>query len=282
MNRVWLITGASSGFGRCIAEEALSRGELVMATARNLSAAEAVAGQFPNLARAARLDVTDAASIQRAVQDTLDWAGQIDVLVNNAGRGLHGAIEETSDREARALFDTNIFGLLALIRAALPGMRERESGYIINLGSVAGLVPGAGSGLYAATKSALASISEALSAEVAPFGLRVTNIEPGPFRTEFQGRSIRMAERSIPAYAPTAGKRTADLRRGSGRQPGDPRKAARVICDLAGEANPPLRLVLGSSAIDRARQKLANLAGEISEWEDVSRATAFDEETAEG
>jgi NADP-dependent 3-hydroxy acid dehydrogenase YdfG len=273
--RVWLVTGASTGFGHCIAEEALSRGERVAVTARDPSDVANLAARFPELALPLRLDVTESTTIATAVAAILDWAGKIDVLVNNAGRGLHGAIEETSDREAREIFETNVFGLLNCTRAVLPSMRQRRSGHVINIGSVAALAPGAGSGLYAATKAAVQGISEAMRAELLPLSVHVTLVEPGPFRTDFGGRSITVAETTIPDYAPTAGERTAELRRRSGQQVGDPRKGAVVICDAVDAAEPPMHLVLGSSAIDRVRAKIPGLLADITAWEKASRATEF-------
>lgn len=270
--KTWLITGASSGLGRAIAEEALRGGERVVATARRPADVEDLRGRYPETALAMALDVTDQGSVNGAVEQAIAWAGAIDVLVNNAGYGVHGAIEEVSDEEVRHLYDVNVFGLLTITRAVLPIMRRQRSGHVINISSVGGLVAGEGSGTYCSTKFAVEGISEALRAEVAPLGIRVTAIEPGPFRTDFNGRSIKIAATSIPDYAETAGRRSAALRAASGRQPGDPDKAARIICEIAASPEPPLHLLLGNPAVDRARPKLQGLLAEIDRWETISRS----------
>ncbi|MCL4187102.1 MAG: SDR family NAD(P)-dependent oxidoreductase [Rhodobacteraceae bacterium] len=275
--RTWLVTGASGGLGAAIAAEALARGERVVLGARSVERCRDVAAAAGGAALCLRLDMADAGSIATATARIAEWAPRVDILVNNAGRGLHGAVEEVSDAEARALFEVNLFGLLTLTRALLPAMREARSGHVINIGSVAGMSGDAGTGLYSATKFALAGLSEAMRAELAPLGIGVTLVEPGPFRTEFNGASASRAARRIDDYAATAHRRIESLRAASGRQPGDPRKAARLICDLAGQTRAPLHLVLGAVAVARARAKLAQLAEEIDRWEDAGRATARDD-----
>jgi NAD(P)-dependent dehydrogenase (short-subunit alcohol dehydrogenase family) len=270
--RTWLITGASSGFGRAIANEALRRGERVVATARRPPDIDDFRLRHPETALPLRLDVTDPANVAEAVAQAAAWAGTLDVLVNNAGYGVHGAIEEVADDEARAVLDVNLFGLLRVTRAVLPVMRRQGSGHIVNIGSMGGLVAGAGSGVYAATKFALEGLSEALRDEVAPLGIAVTVVEPGPFRTDFNGRSIQVAATSLPAYAETAGRRSAALRANSGKQPGDPDKAARIICDLVAAPEPPFHLLLGNAAVDRVRPKLEALLAEIARSEALSRS----------
>ena len=270
--QTWLVTGASSGFGRTISEEALRRGERVAVTARNPEDVADFRERYPETALPVRLDVTDGASIAQAVERTSAWAGTLDVVVNNAGYGVHGAIEEVSDEETRQIFDVNVFGLLRVTRAVLPLMRQQGRGHVVNLSSMGGLVAGAGSGVYAATKFAVEGISEALRAEVAPLGIRVTVSEPGPFRTDFNGRSIQVARASLPAYADTAGRRSAALRSSSGKQPGNPDKAARILCDIVASAEPPFHLLLGNAAVDRVRPKLTALMEEIARWEEVSRS----------
>lgn len=274
--KTWLITGASSGLGMWLAREAISRNDRVIVSARRLADAERVAGANPEVAFPVRIDVEDEDSIRGGVESALQWAGDVDILVNNAGRGFHGAVEEVSDAESRALFDTNFFGLLNVTRAVLPHMRRRRSGHVINIGSVSGLAGDAGTGHYSASKFALEGLSEAMKAELAPLGIHVTIVEPGPFRTEFNGRSARGAASSIADYDETARQRVAALRSGSGRQPGDPAKAAGLICDVAGMEKPPLHLVVGAVAVERARSKLARLEAEIAAWEERGRATAYD------
>jgi NAD(P)-dependent dehydrogenase (short-subunit alcohol dehydrogenase family) len=272
----WLVTGASRGFGRSICEQALGRGHRVVATARSTTSLDPLADAFPNRLLSLPLDVTDSASIAAAVEQTLAWSPSIGVLVNNAGSGIHGAIEEVSEEETAALFDANVFGLLRVTRAVLPVMRRQHSGHIINLSSAAGFVAGAGSGIYASTKFAVEGLSEALAAEVGPLGIKVTLIEPGSFRTDFNGSSIRIAAREIQDYAETAGKRARALRESSGRQPGDPGKVAEAICNIAGTEKPPLHLVLGNTGIDRVRAKLAVVDAELTQWESVSRSTDYE------
>jgi NAD(P)-dependent dehydrogenase (short-subunit alcohol dehydrogenase family) len=273
--KTWLVTGAAAGLGLEIAREALRRGDMVAIAARAPEKARELLDRYPGQALPVTLDVTDAAAIAPAVQQVVDWAGSIDVLVNNAGRGIHGAVEEISDAEARDVFDLNVFSLLNVTRAVLPFMRARRSGHIVNVGSVAGLVGDAGTGLYSAGKFALEGISEAMYAELAPLGIKVTILEPGPFRTEFYGRSIQVAEIRIADYAETAGKRTAGLRAGHGKQAGDPAKAARLICDIVEHPAPPLHLCIGEAGMRRARAKVAQLVEEMARWEDKSVATAF-------
>ncbi|WP_173930988.1 oxidoreductase [Chelativorans sp. Marseille-P2723] len=273
--KTWLVTGASGGLGAAITKAALHRGDRVVVSARNIEGARALAREVPDRALAVRIDVEDSQSISRGIEEALAWAGRIDVLVNNAGRGFHGAVEEVSDAEARALFETNVFGLLSVTRPVLAHMRENRTGHVINIGSMAGLASGAGTGIYCATKFALEGISEAMHAELSPLGIKVTIVEPGPFRTEFNGSSIRQAARSIPDYESTAGERIAALRASNGHQPGDPAKAAELICDIAAMDSPPLHLVVGGAAIERAQRKLEQLGAEIAAWEERSRATSF-------
>lgn len=275
--KTWLITGASSGLGAAIADEVLKGGDRVAVCARDMDKARCFAQPFGEAALPVRMDVVDSRSIADGVARVLEWSDGIDVLVNNAGHGFHGAVEEVSDDEARALFDLNVFGQLDVTRAVLPGMRERRSGHVINIGSVAGLAGNAGTGLYSATKFALEGISESMHAELLPLGINVTIVEPGPFRTEFNGRSLHRAAATIPDYAKTAGERAAALRAGDGKQPGDPAKAARLIVDIAGSDAPPLHLCIGRAGVVRAREKLRRLAGEIDAWEERSVATAFDD-----
>lgn len=274
--KTWLITGCSSGLGQHLVQELLARGDRVVVTARRIEDAKRVAASGGDRAIALRLDVEDRTSIDEVVGEAIRWSGGIDVLVNNAGRGFHGAAEEVSDAESRALFDTNVFGLMDVTRAVLPDMRRRRSGHILNIGSVAGLCGDAGTGHYSATKFALEGLSEAMSVELAPLGIKVTIVEPGPFRTEFNGRSASRAANPIADYADTAGRRSAALRASTGKQPGDPAKAAQLMCDIVDSPQPPLHVLVGSVALERWRGKLARFQKDIETWEERSRATAYD------
>ncbi|MCG8511836.1 MAG: oxidoreductase [Rhodospirillales bacterium] len=273
--QVWFITGASTGFGKSLAIEVLKRGGRVVATARNPDQIDpAITGS--DRAVTARLDVTDASQCAAAVEQSLAAFGCIDVLVNNAGFGMVGAVEEVSDAEVRKVYDTNVFGLLNVLRAGLPPMRAARSGHVINIGSVGGLLARAGSGIYCSTKFAVEGISEGLYHELSPLGIGVTVVEPGPFRTDFGGRALHEADTQFDDYAETAGAWRTQLRANSGKQQGDPDKAAAVIIDAVISAEPPLHLVLGPPAMERATEKLQALLGEIKNWRDVSMATDFD------
>ncbi|MDX9862958.1 MAG: oxidoreductase [Rhodospirillales bacterium] len=273
--QVWFITGTSTGFGRSLALEALARGGRVAATARDPERLDPALKRSDRVLRLP-LDVTDADRCRRAVAETLAAWGGIDLLVNNAGYGQLGAVEEVSDAEARAVFDTNVFGLLNVLRAALPAMRRAGRGHVVNIGSVGGLLARSGIGIYAATKFAVEGISEALHQELKPLGIGVTVVEPGPFRTDFSGRSLVDSAVTLDAYAKTAGERRAELRGKHGTQQGDPDKAARVIIDAIEAAEPPFHLVLGGPAMARATEKLTALLEEIERWRGPSAATDFD------
>lgn len=273
--QVWFITGASTGFGKSLALAVLERGGRVAATARDPGKLDA-ALKGSDQAICLPLDVTDIAQCEQAVADSLTAFGRIDVLVNNAGFGMMGAVEEVSDAEARIVFDTNVFGLLNVLRAALPSMRAARSGHIVNVGSVGGLLARAGSGIYAATKFAVEGISEALFHELKPLGVKVTSVKPGPFRTDFSGRSLNEAEARHDDYTTTAGAWRRELRGKHGTQQGDPDKAARVIIEAVGTPEPPLHLVVGAPAMARAEEKLHALLDEIERWRGPSAATDFD------
>lgn len=244
----------------------------MVATARDVSNLSCIP-KVENLLRV-QLDVTISETITRAVAAALHQFGRIDVLVNNAGFGLIGAIEEVSDAEARRLFDTNVFGLLNMTRAVLPVLRAQASGTVVNMGSVAGLVAVAGGGIYGATKFAVEGIGDALALEVGPLGIKVMTVEPGPFRTDAHGRSLVLAERVIDAYSETSGARRVALETQSGGQPGDPDKAAALIIDIVQSGDMPARLPLGGVAIDLARAKFANVLANFARVEDRSRATS--------
>jgi len=253
--RIWFITGASSGFGRSLAEETLKAGNTVVATARDVKQVADLEEFYPEKALALTLDVTKPDQIASAVEKTIAKFGHIDVLVNNAGYGLIGAVEEASDTQITREIDTNVYGVLRVTRAWLPHLRKQRAGHIINLSSIAGVASMAGLGLYNLTKYAVEGVSEALSYELAPLGIRVTIIEPGPFRTDFAGRSADFAENEIADYAETAGNTRANIRGYQGTQKGDPMRAVRTIMGLVENENPPLRLLMGAIALGRYRTK---------------------------
>jgi NAD(P)-dependent dehydrogenase (short-subunit alcohol dehydrogenase family) len=275
MNKVWLVTGANSGFGRALTEAAAAVGDIVIATARRAAALDDLVAAHPDQVEAVRLDVTDTAGIQAAVQDVLDRHGRIDVLVNNAGRGHVGAAEETTDAELRALFDVHVFGPAALIRAVLPHMRARRSGAIVQLSSMGGQMSFAGFSAYSATKFALEGLSEALDGEVSPHGIKVLIVEPGAFRTGLMGNTS--ASRRIDAYADTVGPTREMVNATDGNQPGDPAKAAAAILTALDADSTPLRLPLGDDAVDAVVGHLDRVRAEIAAWEKVARDTAFDD-----
>jgi NAD(P)-dependent dehydrogenase (short-subunit alcohol dehydrogenase family) len=275
--RTWFITGASTGFGRLLAEELLKRGERVAATARDAARVEDLARQYPQTARAFSLDVTKPARIEAVAKEALKEFGHIDVLVNNAGYGVNGAIEEVSEEEFEPMFQTNIYGLIRTTRAFLPQFRERRSGHIFNFSSIGGLIGGAGWGFYNTTKFAVEGFSEALAAEMKPLGVHVTVIEPGPFRTDFLGRSGKVAQKEIPEYAQTAGKAREYMTTNAGKQPGDPQKAVEAIIAAADSPEPPVHLILGKIALKRFRDKLAAWDKEIAAWETVTTGADFPE-----
>jgi NAD(P)-dependent dehydrogenase (short-subunit alcohol dehydrogenase family) len=267
---VWLVTGCSTGIGREIAEVALEQGHQVAVTARDESRVGDFVERFGARALPLALDVTDKAQCADTVARTEQVFGRVDVLVNNAGYGYLAAIEEGEEPEVRAMFETNFFGALSMIKAALPAMRARGSGYIVNISSMAGLVANPGTGYYSASKFALEGLTEALSRELTPFGVRVSLIEPGPFRTDWAGRSMRQVSNPIDAYADSVGQRRAFIVSMHGRMPGDPRRAAEAIVSLEKLASPPLRLLLGKPVLDMMRGKLREMEQTLGEWESVT------------
>jgi NAD(P)-dependent dehydrogenase (short-subunit alcohol dehydrogenase family) len=274
---VWLITGCSTGLGRALADVIVQRGWRVVATARDTSHIQEMETSTPDRVLALRMDVTNAADIDAAVAATREKFGRIDVLVNNAGYGYQSAVEEAEETEIRAQFDTNVFGLFAMTRAVLPLMRAQRSGNIINITSVAGLIGYPGSGYYAASKHAVEGWSDSLRAEVQPLGIGVTCIEPGPFRTDWAGRSLRQTANKISDYADTAGKRLAGTKETSGAQSGDPVKAAEAMVTIARGADAPRHLVLGSWGFNAVVERMAQRVGEISAQRDLSLSTDFDD-----
>jgi NAD(P)-dependent dehydrogenase (short-subunit alcohol dehydrogenase family) len=276
-SKVWFITGASTGFGRLLAEEVLKAGGKVVATARKLDKVADLEVQYPERAKALALDVADQMQVDAGVTQAIAKFGQVDVLVNNAGYGVAGAIEEVSEAEFMPMFETNVFGLLRVTRAFLPQFRKQRSGNILNLSSIGGVVAGPGIGFYNATKFAVEGLSESLAAELAPLGVHVTIIEPGPFRTDFLGRSGVLAETRIADYDNTAGNMRKYFAENDGKQRGDPLRAVHAMMQVVESPNPPMRLLLGASALQRLRSKLSSWEKEIAAWEQVTVGADFPE-----
>ena len=275
--RTWFITGASTGFGRLLAEEVLKSGGKVIATARNLDKVIDLEQKYPGKAKTFALDVTDYPQVTSVVAQTNASYGPVDVLVNNAGYGLAGAIEEVSEDEFMPMFNTNVFGLIKVTQAFLPYLRRQGRGHILNLSSIGGLVSTPGMGYYNATKYAVEGLSEALAQEVAPFGIHVTLIEPGPFRTDFLGRSIAQAAEIIPDYDKTAGNMRRYATDQNGKQQGDPLRAVHAMMQVVESPNPPLRLLLGKVALQRLRTKIDSMQKEVTAWESTTTGADFPE-----
>jgi NAD(P)-dependent dehydrogenase (short-subunit alcohol dehydrogenase family) len=271
MNRVWLITGANSGFGRAIAEAAIGAGDIAVATARKVTALDDLAAAYPGQADVLPLDVTDASAIDATVGSVISRHGRIDVLVNNAGRTHVGAAEETTDAELRDLFEVHVFGPAALTRAVLPHMRSRRSGAIVQVSSMGGQMSFAGFSAYSATKFALEGMSEALAEEVRPLGIKVLIVEPGAFRTGLFGH--HSASMPIPDYAGTVGRTRQMVEASAGTQPGDPAKAATAILTALDAPDAPLRLPLGDDAVDAILSHLDSTRTSIHAWEKLARDT---------
>ncbi|RVT91140.1 oxidoreductase [Sphingomonas crocodyli] len=273
--KTWFITGASRGFGALIAKEALAAGDAVVATARNAQSVIDALGEHPRLL-AVDLDVTDEAQAHATASAAIKRFGRIDVLLNNAGFGLLGAVEEATAAEIEALYRTNVFGLLGVTRAILPHMRRQRSGHILNISSVGGYQSGAGFGVYCSTKFAVEGLSEALHAELAPLGIKVTVIEPGYFRTDFlDARSLTTSPTRIADYDATAGTVREHAAAVSHNQPGDPAKLAPAVVALVASENPPLRMPYGSDTVAAIEAKNAFVAGELAQWRDAAVATDF-------
>jgi NAD(P)-dependent dehydrogenase (short-subunit alcohol dehydrogenase family) len=273
--RVWFVTGAARGIGARIVDAALAQGDAVVATSRDASTLEQRFGAQPGLLAVA-LDVTSEAQSAAAVTAALARFGRIDVLVNNAGFGLLGAVEEASADEVRRLYETNVFGLLNVTRAVLPAMRARRSGHVINISSLGGYRSGAGFGVYCSTKFAVEGLTEALYAELQPLGIHATVVEPGYFRTEFlEQSSLVVSPRIVDDYAPTAGQVREAAKRISLNQPGDPQRLAQAMLALVESATPPLRLPLGTDTLQAIRDKHAFVEQETAAWERLSASTDF-------
>jgi NAD(P)-dependent dehydrogenase (short-subunit alcohol dehydrogenase family) len=271
--RVWLVTGASSGFGRAITQAAIAAGDLVVAAVRRPDSVADLVAAHPGRVQAVRLDVTDIPRIDVAVAEVLDTHGRIDVLVNNAGRGLAGAAEDTTDAELRALMDLHFFGPVALVRAVLPAMRAQRSGAIVQMSSQGGRLSFPGISAYSATKFALEGWSEALSGEVRPFGIHVMIVEPGAFRTSFNEPGALLVTRSSDVYAEQVGPVLTQLQQVDGSQPGDPVKGAAAILTALDARTPPLRLPLGVDAAENLARSLETTQAELAAWESLSRST---------
>ncbi|MBO9169028.1 oxidoreductase [Rhizobium sp. L245/93] len=274
---VWFITGCSTGFGRELATLVLERGWRAVVTARGKERVADLVTGHEDSALALDLDVTDKDQITAAVKAAQERFGQIDVLVNNAGYGYQASIEEGDDDAIRAQFDANVFGLFAMTRAVLPGMRKRRRGHIINITSVAGLVGFPGSGYYAASKHAVEGMSDALAVEGRPLGIKVTCIEPGPFRTDWAGRSLQQTVSGIADYEETVGARMASTSAISGKQKGDPVRAAKAMMMVTELEHPPRHLVLGAFGVDAVSKKLSDSLAEVEQWRDTSIGADFPE-----
>ena len=271
--RIWLITGIARGLGKALASAVLASGDAVIGTTRT---GRAEWGQNETKLTVIPMELTDVASVRTAVADAYALHGRLDVVLNNAGYGLLGAIEEASPEETEHVFAVNFRGPLALITAVLPLLRQQRCGHLVNVSSIAGLAPMAGSGLYAAAKFALEGLSEALAQEVAPLGIRVTLVEPGAFRTEFlSSESMRRSKTRIEDYDQTAAKNIDHLANIAGKQAGDPERGAKAILTAVNADQPPLHLVLGSDALRRTREKLSTLSTELDTWQDLSTSTNY-------
>ncbi|XKH58077.1 SDR family NAD(P)-dependent oxidoreductase [Citricoccus nitrophenolicus] len=271
----WLITGASSGLGAALARAVLHRGDNAVVTARNTEHLHDLTTAYPDTALAVPLEIGDHAQVVAAVDVATSRFGGVDVLVNNAGHGYRAAVEEAAVDEVDELFATNFFGPIDLIKQVLPQMRARRSGAIVNVSSIGAPRSNPASGYYTATKAALEGVSDALRREVEPLGIRVLVLEPGAFRTDFSGRSLKQSRTVIADYADTAGKRRRENDTSHGTQPGDPDRAAQLIIDTVYADQAPFRLLLGTDAISIVRDELQGRIDEIDAWADISRTTDF-------
>jgi NAD(P)-dependent dehydrogenase (short-subunit alcohol dehydrogenase family) len=275
MSKVWFITGCSTGFGRELAKEVLASGYRAVVTSRNADDVRDIVSQYPDTAIAVKLDVTKADEIKASVEQAKQKFGRIDVLVNNAGIGYFGAIEESEDDQVRRMFEINFWGLANMTKAVLPIMRAQHSGHILNVASIGGLVGFPGVGFYNATKFAVDGYSEALAKETAPLGIKVTVIAPSGFRTDWAGRSANDTKVKIDDYQSTAHTNQDNIRGYSGKQPGDPVRAVKAIVKAVESENPPLRLLLGVAALKNARNKLTELQRDFDAWQDTTTGADF-------
>ncbi len=275
MKKVWLITGCSTGFGRALAKEVLDQGYRAAITSRNSGDVQDIVAEYGDSAIILPLDVTKNSEIEAAVKATVDKFGVLDVLVNNAGIGYFGAIEESEEEGVRRMFEINVFGLAHMTQAVLPQMRKQRSGHILNIASIGGLRSFPGVGFYNATKYAVDGFSEALAKEVKHLGIHVTVIAPSGFRTDWAGRSADDTGKKIDDYAETAHKNQQTIRGYSGNQPGDPERAAKAMIQVVETQEPPMRLLLGAAAVKGAREKIEELNRDINAWEEVSVGADF-------
>lgn len=278
----WFITGVSSGLGESLALAALGRGDTVVGTVRSAQALERFAKVAPGRSHALALDVTDEAAVHSAVRRAEEITGGLDFVVNNAGHGLTGAVEETSLDQARRLFEVNVFGAMAVMQAALPYMRARRSGHIVNVTSVSGLAAWSGTAIYGASKFALECLGRTLAQEVAPLGIRVTNVAPGGIRTHFAGAALVEAERLIDDYAGTAHLARPTLLGHAGQEPSDAGRAAAAILEALSAEDPPLLLLLGPDALKYAQREFAMLGEQIDRWKPLTLSTMAEPETVPG
>jgi len=274
--KVWFITGCSSGLGHSLAKNALLDGHYVVATARDRDKITKLESEYGKKIKAVKLDVTKNDQILEAINSAVNSFGRIDVLVNNAGYGLVGALEEYSEGEMHKNFNTNFWAAINIIRKVLPVMKEQKSGHIINISAGAAIMNETGFSIYAASKAALDLASEALCWELKPLGIKVTNVVPGPFRTDFLTRSLNKAEKNINDYDQTVGKFVEFLEKIDGKQPGDPDKAAEAIINITKLEKPPLYLYLGEYAYKSANRKIKTMKKYLDDWEDIGLHTDFD------
>ena len=277
MEKVWLITGCSTGFGRELAIEVLKKGYTTIVTARKIQDIQDIVKDYPGRSLALELDVTKPDQIRQVVKKSKDGFGRIDVLVNNAGIGYFGAIEESEDEEVRRMFEINFFGLAKMTQEVLPVMRAQRSGHIINIASIGGLVVFPSVGFYNATKFAVDGFSESLAKETSPLGIKVTIVAPSGFRTDWAGRSAKNSRIVIEDYVSTAHANQITIRGYSGQQPGDPVRAAKAIIKVVESSDPPLRLLLGKGALRGARTKLGLLKKDFDNWEETTVNADFPE-----
>ncbi|TGE10113.1 oxidoreductase [Hymenobacter fodinae] len=273
--KTWFITGVSTGFGKELAEYCLQNGDKVAATFRKQEQADEFTQKAGENGRGFVCDVVQEQQVKQAVEGAIQHFGQLDVIVNNAGYGSLGSIEEIDDAEVQRQFDVNVFGPLRVLRAVLPHLRERRSGHVLNITSIGGLKTFPGVGVYNASKFALEAIGESLAQQVAPLGIKVTNIEPSGFRTEWAGSSATYADTNIEDYRSTVGENLKGIQGYSGKQPGDPQRAAKIMFDVVRQENPPLHLPLGKAAVKGAREKFTGLVKELEAVADLGDSADF-------
>ena len=271
-SRVWLVTGASGGLGTAFATAALEGGDRVLCAARKKDGVQALVDKYPDQAYALAWDVTNKADAQRAIEEGIAQFGRLDIVVNNAGTGTYGAVEELPTDQVEELFRINLLGPLFVLQATLPHLREQRSGRVINISSMSGFVGAAGTGAYNITKFALEGLSEALAEEVKPLGIHVTIVEPGPFRTAF-GHGAPEPPPGLPDYAETSGRMVKMMTTIGQWAPGDPQKAAKAIFKITRSETPPLRLALGSISVDAIRKKLQQVEQDLGAWHDLAYST---------